>query len=84
MSMKITMAVPVQSEEAREDAEALAEERCRELADVEAALEEMEAQEAEALDLLRNDGEVRHVRKDVTRVRSPKHIALGDQWKFWR
>ncbi len=52
----------MQSEEAREDAEMVAEERGGELADVEAALEEMEAQEAEALDLLRNDRDVRDVR----------------------
>ncbi len=57
-------AIGLQSEEAREEAEMLAEERGGELADVEAALEEMEAQEAEALNLLRNDRDVRHVRTD--------------------
>ena len=52
-----------QSEEAREDAEAIAEERCAEFADAEAALDELEAQEADALELLRGDVDVRHVRQ---------------------
>ncbi len=56
------MAMSAQSEEAREDAEAIAEERGAELADAEAALDELEAQEAEALELLRGVADVQHVR----------------------
>ena len=51
-----------QSEEAREDAELIAEERGGEFADAEAALDELEAQEAEALDLLRGVADVQNVR----------------------
>ena len=52
---------PLQAEEMRDDAEAVAAERGEELADVEAALEELEAQEAEALDLLRSVDDVQRV-----------------------
>ena len=82
MPTRVVLNVP-QSEEAREDAEALAEERGGELGDVEAALEEMEAQEAEALDLLRNDRDVRHVRKEPTQALLSSILRSAEKEKLW-